>query len=101
MRKRQKYVIIIKKIFTKSYIECEVSMGFSYDKLWKKLIDNKMNKTDLQECVGITSRTIAKMGKDENVNMDTLGKLCEYFQCDISEILEYEPNKNNDGLVRR
>lgn len=76
-------------------------MGFSYDKLWKKLIDDKMNKTDLQKCVGITSRTIAKMGKDENVNIDTLGKLCEYFQCDISEILEYEPNKNNDGLVRR
>lgn len=50
-------------------------MGFSYDKLWKKLIDNKMNKTDLQKCVGITSRTIAKMGKDENVNMDTLGPM--------------------------
>ncbi|MGO3752016.1 MAG: helix-turn-helix domain-containing protein [Peptoniphilaceae bacterium] len=65
-------------------------MGFSYDKLWKKLIDNKMNKTDLQKCVGITSRTIAKMGKDENVNMDTLGKLCEYFQCDIGDILEYK-----------
>lgn len=68
-------------------------MGFSYDKLWKKLIDNKMNKSDLQECVGITSRTIAKMGKDENVSMDTLEKICEYFKCDISDILEFHPSQ--------
>lgn len=49
-----------------------------------------MNRTDLKTHVSLTSRTIAKMGKDENVNMDTLGKLCNYFQCDIGEILEYK-----------
>lgn len=75
-------------------------MGFSYDKLWKKLIDNKMNKTDLQKYIGLTSRTIAKMGKDENVNMDTLGKLCKYFKCDIGEILEYRIDKDSVKEVR-
>lgn len=64
-------------------------MNFSYDKLWKKLIDEKMNKTDLQKAINLSPRTIAKMGKDENVSLDTLGKICEYFQCNIEEIIEY------------
>lgn len=64
-------------------------MGFSYDKLWKKLIDEKMNKSDLQNAVNTTARTIAKMGKDENVSMEILGRICEYFKCDIADILEY------------
>ena len=58
-------------------------MGFSYDKLWKLLIDNKMNKLDLQQAIQTTPRTIAKMGKDENVSMDTLAKICQHFKCDI------------------
>lgn len=65
-------------------------MGFSYDKLWKLLIDNKMNKLDLQEAIHTTPKTIAKMGKDENVSMDTLAKICQYFKCDIGSIIEYK-----------
>lgn len=65
-------------------------MGFSYDKLWKMLIDNNMNKTDLQKAIGTTPTTIAKMGKNQNVNMSTLAKICECFKCDIGDILEYE-----------
>ena len=58
-------------------------MGFSYDKLWKKLIDEKMNKLDLQKAIQITPHTIAKMGQDENVSMEILGRICRYFKCDI------------------
>lgn len=47
-------------------------MGFSYDKLWKKLIDEKMNKLELQKAIKTTPRTIAKMGRDENVSMEIL-----------------------------
>lgn len=64
-------------------------MGFSYDKLWKKLIDEKMNKLDLQKAIKTTPRTIAKMGRDENVSMEILGRICMYFKCDISDVLEY------------
>lgn len=64
-------------------------MGFSYDKLWKKLIDEKMNKLDLQKAINTTPHTIAKMGRDENVSMEILGRICRYFKCDISEVLEY------------
>lgn len=38
-------------------------MGFSYNKLWKKLIDEKMNKLDLQKAINTTPHTIAKMGE--------------------------------------
>ena len=64
-------------------------MGFSYDKLWKKLIDEKMNKLELQKSINKISYIIARMGRDENVSMDILGKICKYFKCDISKVLEY------------
>ena len=64
-------------------------MGFSYDKLWKKLIDKKMNKLDLQNAIKTTPHTIAKMGRDENVSMDIRGRICNYFKCDISDVLDY------------
>ena len=68
-------------------------MGFSYNKLWKKLIDKKMNKRDLQEAINTTPKTIAKMGKDENVSLDILGRICEYFQCDVGDIIEYSSKR--------
>ena len=64
-------------------------MGFSYDKLWKKLIDKKMNKLDLQKAINTISYIISRMGRDENVSMDILGRICRYFKCDISKVLEY------------
>ena len=65
-------------------------MGFSYDKLWKKLIDEKMNKIDLQKAINTTPRTIEKMGRDENISMEILGRICRHFKCDISEVLEFK-----------
>lgn len=64
-------------------------MGFSYDKLWKKLIDKKINKLNLQKAINTTPHTIAKMGRDENVSMEILDRICSFFKCDISEVLEY------------
>ena len=65
-------------------------MGFSYNKLWKLLIDENMKKTDLQCAIANTPKTIAKMRRDENVSLETLGKICDYFQCDIGDIIEYK-----------
>ena len=65
-------------------------MGLSYNKLWKLLIDKNMKKTDLQSVIATTPKTIAKMGRDENVILETLGKICEYFQCDIGDIIEFK-----------
>ncbi len=63
-------------------------MEFSYNKLWKLLIDKKMMKKDLMAKTNITSSTIAKMGKNKAVSMEVLGKICVALECDIGDIVE-------------
>jgi DNA-binding Xre family transcriptional regulator len=65
-------------------------MVISYNKLWKLLIDKKMKKKDLQKVSGISSSSIAKLGRNENVNTEILQKICSALHCDISDIMEME-----------
>ena len=60
----------------------------SYKKLWKLLIDRDMKKKRLSELSGVSSTSLAKMRRNENVNTDILVKICEALQCDISDIAE-------------
>ena len=62
----------------------------SYNKLWKLLIDKKMNRKDLRLASGISSSVIAKLGKGENVTTDILLKICNTLNCDIADIMEVE-----------
>jgi DNA-binding Xre family transcriptional regulator len=64
------------------------SMAISYKKLWKLLIDKDMKKKDLQALAGISSASITKLGKNENVNTDILAKICKALKCDIADIME-------------
>ena len=64
----------------------------SYDKLWKLLIDKKMNRTELREATGLSFNVIAKLGKCETVSMESLIKICDALQCDISNIVEIVPS---------
>lgn len=68
----------------------EATMGYSYDKLWKLLIDKKMNKEELRKRTGMSSTTLARMGKDENVSLDVLGRICKELECDIGDIISYK-----------
>ena len=63
-------------------------MNFAYNKLWKLLIDKNMNKQGLKKITGISSASIAKLGKGENITTDVLLKICEALECDISDIME-------------
>lgn len=65
----------------------------SYDKLWKLLIDKKMNKTDMKEKSGISTASLAKLGKNANITTDVLVKICEALDCDVSDIMEIVPAK--------
>lgn len=65
-------------------------MSVSYNGLWKLLIDKNMYKKDLAAELSISSATMAKMGKGENVSMDVLQKICEYLECDIGDILSFK-----------
>ena len=70
-------------------------MGISYNGLWKLLIDKKMKKTDLIDQLGISSGTLAKMGKNEEVSLNVLTKICEKYRCDYGELISYERDSDN------
>ncbi|ASS41872.1 transcriptional regulator [Eubacterium minutum ATCC 700079] len=63
-------------------------MAVSYNKLWKLLIDKSMKKKDLGEATGISNSLIAKLGKDENVTVDILVRICSSLDCGIDDIME-------------
>ena len=60
----------------------------SYNKLWKLLIDRGLKRTDLKDMCGISSASIAKIGKNENLTTTVLTKICTGLQCDVSDIME-------------
>ena len=63
-------------------------MEISYNKLWKLLIDKNLNNIDLRSLADLSSGTMAKLGKNENVTTDVLIKICTALNCDIGDIME-------------
>lgn len=63
-------------------------MRISYNKLWKLLIDKNMNKKDLKEVAGISSASVAKLGKCENITTDVLLKICVALHVHLEDIME-------------
>jgi DNA-binding Xre family transcriptional regulator len=60
----------------------------TYNKLWHLLFDKKMTRQDLKQVTGISTASIAKLGKNESVTTKILLKICNALDCDISEIME-------------
>lgn len=67
-------------------------MKMSYNKLWKLLIDKQMKKSDLRKKAGISSSSLAKLTKNENVTTEVLSKICQELNCDVSDIMEFIPD---------
>ena len=63
-------------------------MKYSYNKLWKMLIDRKITKTEIRIQSGISTNMLAKMGKDEPVSMETLAKISTALECGLDDIVE-------------
>ena len=66
-----------------------ITMSISYDRLWKLLIDKKMNRTQLRLNSGISSNSLAKLGKNEPVNLEVLLKICDYLKVPIESVVEF------------
>lgn len=64
-------------------------MEISYKKLWKVLIDKNMKKIDLKDLAGISSSSLAKLGKNEPVTLEVLMKICEALDVNIGDIVEF------------
>ena len=67
----------------------------SYKKLWKLLIDKGMNKKDLIAVSGISTASMSKLVKGQNIQTDVLCKICKALCCDFGDIMEYEGDNND------
>ena len=76
-------------------------MKLSYKKLWVKLVEMDVKKTEFAKKAGISSASVAKLGKGANITTDVLVKICEYLKCDIADIVEVvsdeTPEEENDN----
>lgn len=70
-------------------------MPVSYNKLWKLMIDKKINKTELTHIAGITTNAMAKLGRDEEVRVGVLEKLCTSLDCKLDDIVEFVPESDS------
>lgn len=73
-------------------------MKMSYKKLWKLLIDKQMKKSDLRKKAGISSSSLAKLTKDENVTTEVLSKICQELKCDVADIMEFIPDTASEKM---
>lgn len=74
-------------------------MRFSYNKLFKLLIDRGINKKTLREMSGISATSVAKLGKGGNVNTDVLLRICNALKCDVGDIMEFIDDDENNPLI--
>jgi DNA-binding Xre family transcriptional regulator len=65
-------------------------MAFNYKPLWKLLIDKEMTKKQLMEATSISKSTMDKMARNERVSLDVLDRICNFFHCNIEDIIEHE-----------
>ena len=64
-------------------------MDISYKKLWKLLIDRDMKKKDLEKTAGISNYVISKMVRNENITVETVGKICKALNCTPNDMMEF------------
>ena len=79
-------------IITSNFLTGGTHMSISYNKLWKLLIDRKMSKADLRRAAGIAPNTMTKLNRDEEVTLETLGKICQVLGANIGDIVDIVPD---------
>ena len=71
-------------------------MPISYNKLWKLMIDKNLSKTELTHLAGISTNAMAKLGRNEDVRVNVLEKLCTSLDCKLDDIVEFEAERKNN-----
>ncbi len=70
-------------------------LAVSYNKLWKMMIDKHISKTELTHLAGISTNAMAKLGRDEDVRVNVLEKLCTSLDCKLDDIVEFVPDSQS------
>ena len=71
-------------------------MAISYNRLWKRLIDHDLSKTDMMRRANISTNVLARLGKGAPVSMESIEKICKVLDCNIGDVMEFVPD-NEDG----
>lgn len=71
-------------------------MSVSYNRLWKLMIDKRISKTELTHMAGISTNAMAKLGRDEDVRMAVLERICNALNCKIEDVVEIQ-NEDTDA----
>lgn len=74
-------------------------MTRSYNKLWHRLIEKGISRSELRRMAGITTNALAKLGKDESVPLETLEKVCEILECELSDVVEYDSGTDDFAVA--
>ncbi|MDO4650900.1 MAG: helix-turn-helix domain-containing protein [Eubacteriales bacterium] len=72
-------------------------MAISYNKLWKLLAERNMSKTELTNKAKISTNAMAKMGKNEDVRLNILEKVCATLDCKLEDVVEFVSNDHEGG----
>ena len=74
-------------------------MKMRYNKLWKLLIDKNMKRSELRKVANVSSSSLAKLSKGENVTTDVILKICAALQCDVGDIMEAVPDETIGSVL--
>lgn len=72
-------------------------MAVRYNKLFKLLIDRKMTNAELAEKAGFSANIITRLKRDKYVSLESIEKICCVLECDVDDILEFVPDRVQDG----
>ena len=73
-------------------------MGISYKKLWVLLIEKDITRAQMRRELKIATGTMSKLNKGEEVALSVLLRICEYLECDISDICSVVKQKKEDNV---
>ena len=72
-------------------------MAISYNRLWKRLIDHDLSKTDMMRRANISTNVLARLGKGAPISMESMEKICKVLNCNIGDVMEFVPDNENGG----
>ena len=72
-------------------------MAISYNRLWKRLIDHDLSKTDMMRRANISTNVLPRLGKGAPVSMESIEKICKVLDCNIGDVMEFVPDNENGG----
>lgn len=72
-------------------------MAVNYNPLWHLLIEKGMKKKDLRELTGLSTNTIAKLGKNKDVSTSIIAKICTALDCKVEDVMEFVPDEKKEA----